>query len=56
MAMDRVQKFLWQKKYAKVTLLYTGYTECIFILVRTVTDSLNDKLIGKFCSYFYFQV
>ena len=48
MAMDRIQTFLWQKKIAKVTSLYTGYTGCIFILARTVTDSLNDKLIGKF--------
>ena len=34
-------------KIAKVTSLYIGYTGCIFILARTVTDSLNDKLIGK---------
>ena len=37
-----------KKKIAKVTSLYTGYTGCIFVLARTVTDSLNDKLIGKF--------
>ena len=50
-------KISWsEKKIVKATSLHNGYTGCIFILARTVTDSLNIKLLVSLNCFLYFQV